>query len=79
MDDLLVTQENAQQVQKVLQKMRPADADILALKFFYDMSNMSIAEQLGITPNHVGVKISRAKNKLIKLLRQEVKENEEEN
>ena len=59
----MVQRENQDEVQTILAKLEPEEREILRLKFFEEMSNIDIAEVLGVSANHIGVKIFRALKK----------------
>jgi len=70
-DDVIVTvklQENQEYVKKVLEQMSFEDQEILRLKFFEELSNIEIAEVMGLTANNVGVKLYRALQRFKQLL-----------
>ena len=50
-----------------LQKLKPHEHDIITLKYYEDLSYKEIAETLNITISNVGVKLTRALNKLSQL------------
>ncbi len=56
----VVVKENQDEVQAALAQLDPEEREILRLKFFEEMSNIEIAEIMGVSANHIGVKIFRA-------------------
>ena len=56
-----------QELDKAIRKLNPVDAAIILL-YLEEKSQVEIGEIIGITANHVGVKVSRIKLKLKKLL-----------
>lgn len=59
--------ENQERLFEAVKKLNEADRALIAL-YLEDYSHREIGELLGITENNVGVKISRIKDKLKKLL-----------
>ncbi len=51
-----------------LAKLPDDEQQLISLKFFLGLSNQEIAQTLGLTPNHVGVKVHRVLKDLRKLL-----------
>lgn len=47
-----------------LARLSPLEAEVFALRAFDDLDNVAIAELLGKTPNHVGVTLHAARQKL---------------
>lgn len=64
----LERKESRQEVQRVLAQLDPEEREIIQLKFFEEVSNIEIAEILGLSPNHIGVKIFRALKRVKQLL-----------
>lgn len=58
---------NLRILNQAMQKLKPADQDILSLKFFENLSYKEIAGALGISVNNVGVKLNRATERLAKI------------
>jgi RNA polymerase sigma-70 factor (ECF subfamily) len=70
-DDVNVTvklQENQDVVKQILGQMNFEDQELLRLKFFEDLSNIEIAEVMGLTANNVGVKLYRSLQRFKQLL-----------
>jgi RNA polymerase sigma-70 factor, ECF subfamily len=44
------------------------EQELISLKFFLGLSNQEIAQTLGLTPNHVGVRVHRVLKEMRKLL-----------
>lgn len=61
--------EQSQEIQKVLQQLDPDEQEIIRLKYFEEVSNIEIAEIMGLSPNNIGVKIYRTLKKLKQLLK----------
>lgn len=56
------------QVQEMMSKLDPEEQEILRLKFFEDVSNIEIAEIMGLSVTNVGVKVYRTLKKAKTLL-----------
>lgn len=62
-----IAQEDSRRLQQALRRLGETDRAIISLQLEgYD--NAEIAQVLGITPNHVAVKLHRAKQQLANLL-----------
>jgi RNA polymerase sigma-70 factor (ECF subfamily) len=57
-------------VQTALEKLDPEEREIVRLKFFEEASNIEIAEIMGLSANHIGVKVFRVLKKVKQLLSQ---------
>ena len=55
----------------ILDKLEDEDREIIRLKFFEEVSNVEIAEIMGLSANHIGVKVFRALKKVKQLLNQQ--------
>jgi len=64
----LETKIASQQVQEMMIKLDPDEQEILRLKFFEDVSNVEIADIMGISVTNVGVKVFRTLKKAKTLL-----------
>lgn len=64
----LKNMELRDQVEAVLAQLDPEDREIIRLKFFEEISNVEIAEVMGLSANHIGVKVFRALKKVKQLL-----------
>ena len=49
-------------------QLEPEEREIIRLKFFEEASNIEIAEIMGLSANHIGVKVFRALKKVKQLL-----------
>jgi len=56
--------EQLKELNGAFRELTPKDQDLLALRFFEDLSYKEIADVLGISVNNVGVKLSRAQDRL---------------
>ncbi len=66
--ELLERQERDELLHAALKQLSDDAQQILSLKFFLDVSNVEIAQTLGLTPSNVGVKLHRALRELRELL-----------
>jgi len=60
--------EAQSEVQAVMAKLETEEREIIRLKFFEEASNIEIAEIMGLSANHIGVKVFRALKKVKQLL-----------
>lgn len=60
--------ESRDEIAEVLAQMETEEREIVRLKFFEEMSNIEIAEIMGLSANHIGVKVFRALKKVKQLL-----------
>lgn len=56
------------QIETILAQLESEDREIIRLKFFEEISNVEIAEVMGLSANHIGVKVFRALKKVKQLL-----------
>ena len=56
---------------ELLDKLEPEEREIIRLKFYEEVSNVEIAEIMGLSANHIGVKVFRALKKVKQLLSQQ--------
>lgn len=61
--------EKQLEVQKVLDQLDAEEREIIRLKFFEEVSNIEIAEVMGLSANHIGVKVYRTLKKVKQLLK----------
>lgn len=66
--EAMVHQDLKGQMEKVMSQLEPEEREIVRLKYFEEVSNIEIAEIMGLSPNHIGVKIYRILRKLKQLL-----------
>lgn len=62
-------QEESDEMRNLLDKLEEEEREIIRLKFFEEASNIDIAEIMGVSANHIGVKIYRALKKMKQLLK----------
>ena len=68
--DLKQSEDKEEQMEKIqhlnqgFQKLNPAEQAIISLKYFENLSYKDIAETLNLTVSNVGVKLTRATNRL---------------
>jgi len=72
-DDQDVMEEEAMRQEKesvmdLLQKLEYEERELVRLKYFEEVSNIEIGQIMGISANHVGVKLYRALKKLKQLM-----------
>ncbi len=63
-DEVIAQQQQAQAMLRALQTLPPREQEILDLKFVAGLSNVQVAEAIGLTPSNVGVIVFRALRKL---------------
>jgi RNA polymerase sigma-70 factor, ECF subfamily len=63
-----VENEEKDEISAVLAKLEHEEREIIRLKFFEGSSNIEIAEIMGVSANHIGVKVFRALRKVKQLL-----------
>ena len=56
------------EVQLILDQLEPEEREIIRLKFFEEVSNIEMAEIMGLSANHIGVKVFRALKKVKSLM-----------
>ena len=61
--------QDDQGVRLLLEKLDYEERELIRLKYFEEISNIEIAEVMGITPNNVGVKLYRALKRLKQLMK----------
>lgn len=66
----IVEKETRGEIQEILAKLEPEEREIVRLKFFEEASNIEIAEIMGLSANHIGVKVFRALKKVKQLMSQ---------
>jgi RNA polymerase sigma-70 factor (ECF subfamily) len=61
--------EKQLEVQQVIGQLDWEEKEIIRLKFFEEVSNIEIAEIMGLSANHIGVKVYRTLKKVKQLLK----------
>jgi RNA polymerase sigma-70 factor (ECF subfamily) len=61
LDDHVLQLERGRELAESLSKINSGYADILTLKYFYELSNDEIGELINLSPQNVSVKLTRAK------------------
>lgn len=69
-EEVVISHENLQHIQKILADMDPKYRMIISLRFFEEKSIKEIAEELNLSVPNTKVRIMRAKRMLAELLRQ---------
>lgn len=78
LDDYVLRMELGKELAKALQRINSGYADLLTLKYFYELDNTEISELTNITLPNVSVKLTRAKAALRRILSEGGLENESE-
>ena len=60
--------EERDEIRAVMAKLETEEREIIRLKFFEEASNIEIAEIMGLSANHIGVKVFRALKKVKQLI-----------
>jgi RNA polymerase sigma-70 factor, ECF subfamily len=68
LDDHVLHLERGKELAEALSKINSGYADILTLKYFYELSNDEIGDLINLTTENVSVRLTRAKNALRKIL-----------
>jgi len=61
--------EQGKEIKDVMAQLEPEEREIIRLKFFEEVSNIEIAEIMGLSANHIGVKVYRTLKKVKQLLK----------
>ncbi|MFC4721093.1 RNA polymerase sigma factor [Geojedonia litorea] len=70
--DDLVEEERKQAIQECLDQLPSDDSFLLTLFYFEEQSLEEISSIIGLTPNHVKVKLFRARKKLASILKERI-------
>lgn len=73
-EERIITQETVEIVRKYLKQLTPEHRDIIKLVFVLGYTNVQAARVLHITPNAVGLRLFKAKKKLLELAGGELNE-----
>lgn len=65
----IVRKEETNELHFILSQLDSDEREIIRLKFFEEVSNLEIAEIMGLSPNHIGVKVFRTLRKVKQLLK----------
>ncbi len=68
-EELLISEEDQQKIQSIVESMDSNYQDIIKLRFFEEKSIKEISEELGISVSNTKVRIMRAKKVLAQLLK----------
>lgn len=68
-EELLISEEDQQKIQSIVESMDSNYQDIIKLRFFEEKSIKEIADELGISVSNAKVRIMRAKKVLAQLLK----------
>ena len=69
--EFILSEELVQQIQAAIHQLDPRYADVLILKRVYGYSDQEIAGFFNLSPNHVRVRLHRAKKMLREILKKE--------
>ncbi len=75
-DEHLIKEALHSEIKDHFKKLRPQYADILTLRFYYELKIKDIARVLAITENNAGVRLNRALRALQLVIEKEEKSNE---
>ena len=67
-NDKAATKETQMEVQEIMAQLDSEEREIGRLKFFEEVSNIEMAEIMGLSANHIGVKVFRVLKKVKNLL-----------
>lgn len=73
-DDVLLSKENSEIVAKYLKELTKEQQDVIMLVFVLGYSNVEAAKVLGISPNAVGMRLYKAKKRLLEIGGDELRE-----
>ena len=73
-EERIITQETVEIVRKYLKQLTPEHRDVIKLVFVLGYTNVQAARVLHITPNAVGLRLFKAKKKLLELAGGELNE-----
>lgn len=73
-DDVLLSKENSEIVAKYLKELTQEQQDVIMLVFVLGYSNVEAAKVLGISPNAVGMRLYKAKKRLLEIGGDELRE-----
>ncbi len=65
-----IRNEETGEIRKAMAQLDPEEQEIIRLKYFEDVSNIEIAEIIGLSANNIGVRIYRTLKKLKQLIQQ---------
>lgn len=70
-EEQLLQMESSEELANCLERLHPPYADVLTLRYYYELEIYEIASNLNITENNVSVRIYRALEALKKILEEE--------
>ncbi len=73
-DDIVLSKETAEIIKKHLEKLPREYKDVIELVYGMGYTNVEAARVLGVSPNAVGLRLFRAKKKLIEIAGEELYE-----
>ena len=75
-DEQAVASSEYEAIRRHLNAIDEISRQVLIMKYYHGMSYKEIGEKLGMTPKHIDTRIMRAKEKVRKLIKSEVGEDE---
>lgn len=66
-EKVIISEENNRYLFELVNKLDYKYKDVMILKYYFNLSNIEIANQLDVTPGVVAIRISRAKKKLLEM------------
>lgn len=72
LEDHLIKKEERERLKNALALLDPVSQELMFLKYTYNLSYREIGQKLDMTPKHVETKLHRARQKLRKILGEEV-------
>lgn len=67
-DDRLLEEAGVERIRQAIRALPPREKDIMLMKYFREMTDEEIAEEIGVRPVSVRVHLSRARKHLAQLL-----------
>ncbi len=67
-DDRLLEEAGGERIRQAIRALPPREKDIMLMKYFREMTDEEIAEEIGVRPVSVRVHLSRARKHLAQLL-----------
>lgn len=77
-DEQIIIESEYELMLKYINSIDEISKQVLRMKYILNMSYKEIGEELGMTPKHVDTRIMRAKEKVRKLIEEDVKHNGKE-
>jgi RNA polymerase sigma-70 factor (ECF subfamily) len=74
-DEQVIFESEYELIRKYINSIDEISKQVLLMKYILNMSYKEIGEELSMTPKHVGTRITRAKEKVRKLIDKDLKDN----